>query len=97
MEATNVSSGLLGPVYTALPEIEWNSRHCFALFIVAILSLHLLRTFKESLFGVKAPMVGYRSFFEPKWLLRLRFVRGSMSIIRGGYSKVKTPIVMESK
>ncbi|GBF67140.1 ent-kaurene oxidase P450 [Trichophyton mentagrophytes] len=89
MEATNVSSGLLGPVYTALPEIEWNSRQGFALFIVAILSLHLLRTFKESLFGVKAPVVGYRSFIEPKWLLRLRFVRGSMSIIRGGYSKYK--------
>ncbi|EGD92135.2 hypothetical protein H112_00209 [Trichophyton rubrum D6] len=89
MEATNVSSGLLGPVYTALPEIEWNGRQGFALFIVAILSLHLFNVFKESLFGVKAPMVGYRSFFEPKWLLRLRFVRGSMSIIRGGYSKYK--------
>ncbi|EFE32723.1 cytochrome P450 monooxygenase, putative [Trichophyton benhamiae CBS 112371] len=89
METTNVSSGLLGPVYTALPEIEWNGRQGFALVIVAILSLHLFNVFKESLFGVKAPMVGYRSFFEPKWLLRLRFVRGSMSIIRGGYSKYK--------
>lgn len=26
--------------------------------------------------GIKAPYVGYRSFFEPAWLVRLRFSKG---------------------
>ncbi|KAM5449476.1 putative ent-kaurene monooxygenase [Microsporum audouinii] len=72
-----------------VPEIEWKSRQGVILFIVVIFSLHFLKTLKERLFGIKAPVVGYRSFFEPGWLLRLRFVRGSTSIIRGGYEKFK--------
>ncbi|TXC01835.1 hypothetical protein FocTR4_00009376 [Fusarium oxysporum f. sp. cubense] len=38
---------------------------------------------------VKVPFVGYRSVFEPTWLLRLRFVWEGGSIISQGYNKVR--------
>lgn len=34
------------------------------------------------------PVAGYFSHFEPAWLLRLRFIRGSRAIIRQGYEQV---------
>lgn len=34
------------------------------------------------------PIVGYRSFWEPTWLVRLRFIRGSRKIIGEGYEQV---------
>jgi hypothetical protein len=42
--------------------------------------------------GYKAPVVGRRYYFEPGWLLGLRFVHGSRSIIRDGYEKVMPEI-----
>lgn len=39
---------------------------------------------------VKVPFVGYRSVFEPTWLLRLRFVWEGGSIISQGYNKVSS-------
>ncbi|KPM42339.1 Ent-kaurene oxidase [Neonectria ditissima] len=47
--------------------------------------LYLGSIVNSLLFGVKAPFVGYRSFFEPTWLLRLRFVWSGPSIINEGY------------
>ncbi|GFP59001.1 hypothetical protein ACSS6W_011088 [Trichoderma asperelloides] len=35
------------------------------------------------------PVAGQASIFEPKWLLRLRFIRGSRSIIKQGYEKYR--------
>jgi hypothetical protein len=37
---------------------------------------------------IKAPYVGYRAWFEPTFLLRLRFVNGARSIITQGYQQV---------
>lgn len=34
------------------------------------------------------PIVGYRSLWEPTWLVRLRFIRGSRRIIGEGYEQV---------
>ncbi|MCJ1405110.1 hypothetical protein MMC11_008336 [Xylographa trunciseda] len=38
---------------------------------------------------VKAPVVGYRWFWEPAWLLRMRFITNSFSMIDEGYRKYK--------
>jgi hypothetical protein len=38
--------------------------------------------------GIKAPYVGYRSIFEPSWLVRLRFSKGALPQINEGYEKV---------
>ncbi|GFN17292.1 hypothetical protein AtubIFM55763_004265 [Aspergillus tubingensis] len=35
------------------------------------------------------PIVGYRSLWEPTWLVRLRFIRGSRRIIGEGYEQFK--------
>ncbi|RDH31307.1 cytochrome P450 [Aspergillus welwitschiae] len=35
------------------------------------------------------PIVGYRSLWEPTWLVRLRFIRGSRKIIGEGYERFK--------
>ena len=57
---------------------------CSGLFL-----LSCLRSVLEGAFSsVKAPVVGHRSIFEPKWLVRLRYVRGSREILREGYGKV---------
>lgn len=37
---------------------------------------------------VKAPYVGYRSWFEPTWLVQLRYFASANSIISEGYKKV---------
>jgi hypothetical protein len=37
---------------------------------------------------VKGPVAGYRSFLEPTFLLRLRFVFGAVGIMNDGYAKV---------
>ncbi|EXL70635.1 hypothetical protein FOPG_13558 [Fusarium oxysporum f. sp. conglutinans race 2 54008] len=46
---------------------------------------------------VKVPFVGYRSIFEPTWLLRLRFVWEGGSIISQGYNKFKGSIFQVRK
>ena len=57
---------------------------CSGLFL-----LSCLRSVLEGVFSsVKAPVVGHRSVFEPKWLVRLRYVRGSRKILSEGYGKV---------
>ena len=42
---------------------------------------------------VDAPVVGYRSVFEPTLLLRLRFLFGARDIIRNGYTKVDSCVL----
>ena len=57
---------------------------CSSLFF-----LSWLRSVLDGAFSsVKAPVVGHRSIFEPKWLVRLRYVRGSREILSEGYGKV---------
>ncbi|KAH7389952.1 cytochrome P450 [Pyrenochaeta sp. MPI-SDFR-AT-0127] len=55
--------------------------------VLACLLFNLLSSRKPQ---VKAPVVGYRSSLEPTWLVRLRFVRGSQSILKDGYYKFKS-------
>lgn len=38
---------------------------------------------------VNAPVVGHRRAWEPQWLVRFRFVRGSRAILCNGYEKVE--------
>jgi len=38
--------------------------------------------------SVNAPFVGYRSWFEPTFLVRLRFLTNAKSILSNGYEKV---------
>jgi len=55
----------------------------------AFFLLYFISSFSSSP-KVDAPIVGYRSVFEPTLLLRLRFLFGAGDIIRNGYTKVNT-------
>ncbi|KAK9775109.1 putative Cytochrome P450 monooxygenase [Seiridium cardinale] len=61
----------------------------FVSAIAGLLVLNIFSAIKQHYSGVKAEAVGYRSLFEPGWLVRLRFVRGSTPIIRDGYRKFR--------
>ena len=39
--------------------------------------------------GPRAPVVGYRAFIEPTFLLRARFFQGAGQIVTDGYNKVE--------
>ncbi|EXL39546.1 hypothetical protein FOCG_17858 [Fusarium oxysporum f. sp. radicis-lycopersici 26381] len=41
------------------------------------------------IFDIKAPKVGYRRFWEPRWLVGLRFARNSAPMVSEGYHKYK--------
>lgn len=57
-------------------------------FTLGALLLLLMPVFTpRTKFGL--PIVGYRSIFEPSWLLKLRFIRNSRGILKEGYDKVR--------
>lgn len=92
MSNATVKGGVLDNIYTlsasvGLPDNNWKENRWW-LALAGILALYTFSALKENLFSVKAPVVGYRSFFEPGWLLGFRFVRGSAPIIQEGYEKV---------
>ncbi|KAK2594044.1 hypothetical protein QQS21_008263 [Conoideocrella luteorostrata] len=62
-------------------------------FAGSALVLMLLQVLKQKYSTkINAPTAGYRWFFEPSWLLRMRFVTGSSAIIDQGYQKFKNSI-----
>ncbi|KFA68979.1 hypothetical protein S40285_08381 [Stachybotrys chlorohalonatus IBT 40285] len=69
---------------------RWKADSSLALYALAGLSLiPIFQSIKGSFSGVKAQVVGHRSFFEPQWLVRHRFIKGSAGIIQHGYDKFK--------
>jgi len=71
----------------------YTSRSNLAVLILGIFTCYFIACILGSLsFGVDAPIVGYRSFFEPTWLVRLRFVLGGRAMIQTGYERVSNNI-----
>lgn len=52
---------------------------------------YLLSFFIHRTENVKAPIVGRRSWLEPIFLLRYRFLQNASSILAQGYSQVSLP------
>lgn len=68
--------------YTSAP-----LRHQIAIaFGIILVARFISQGFRQ---GVKAPYVGYRSIFEPAFLVRLRFSKGALPQITEGYQKVR--------
>ena len=76
--------------FELLPDFHTIERPSLVVLICSgLFLLSCLRSVLEGAFpSVKAPVVGHRSIFEPKWLVRLRYVRGSREILSEGYDKV---------
>lgn len=56
--------------------------------VVAATLFYIVRAIQSQLGGVKAHRVGFRSAFEPAFLVRLRFSTKAFPMIKDGYSKV---------
>ncbi|KAI1742420.1 cytochrome P450 [Xylaria scruposa] len=71
--------------------VEWLSGPTGPLPIIStiLICIYLYSIIPANPLGVKAPVVGYRSIFEPGWLVGLRFSSGSGSMIQEGYRKYK--------
>lgn len=77
--------------------LETGLKHIFLFFALVIALRLTIRVLIPEGKGVEAEVVGYQHFWEPGWLLGLRFVRDSSDIIRDGYRKVsKIPIQVAS-
>ncbi|OJJ05782.1 hypothetical protein ASPVEDRAFT_153946 [Aspergillus versicolor CBS 583.65] len=59
------------------------------LLAVTFFTVYVANWLRVFIFDVKAPIVGYRSFLEPGWLVGLRFSRRSGPMVREGYHKFK--------
>ncbi|KAF3480659.1 P450 monooxygenase No.2 [Arthroderma uncinatum] len=69
---------------------EYVSKTNIYLFaIVALTSIYLLQNFLSTWGEFKAPFVGFRSAWEPRWMVGLRFSTGALSQVNEGYEKFK--------
>lgn len=75
-----------------MSRIHWDINHRIAwLAGIGVLLYALLTGLNALIFvGVKAPKVGRRSFWEPRWLIGLRFARDSAPMVLEGYNKVSS-------
>ena len=76
----------------SLPQAVWDSsitfRSSIVSFLVATLVLFLYTSFATEEGSAEAPFVGYRGFWEPTLLLRLRFCTRALPILTKGYKNV---------
>ncbi|KAF2478137.1 putative cytochrome P450 [Lindgomyces ingoldianus] len=63
-------------------------------FLYIALTFLVVSSFTNAFIKIPAPTVGYRSLFEPTFLLRYRFVTSAKSIIQEGYEKSKKSAFM---
>ena len=74
-----------------LPEqsVETLHQHPLSWSILgAIISIYIARVIQSHFGGIKAPVVGFRSAWEPAFFVRLRFSKGALPMISEGYQKV---------
>ena len=87
----NTTSGNLpwggdGPEAGSLGLLE--SKNTIKLVIAAVTSMWLLNSYLYNHKDIRAPIVGYRNFWEPTFVLRLRYIQGAWAITTDGYKKV---------
>jgi hypothetical protein len=95
MNATMLNATIEKPVSFfegAMPsQIDWDSGRQVIIILATgmlVVVFYVLDAIRAFIFDVKAPVVGYRSSWEPGWLVGLRFARSSAPMLREGYQKV---------
>lgn len=89
---TNTTSAPLGSFSGRSDQQVWyNDRQYFLLASTGCIVFlgYLLNSVLAYVASVKAPIVGYRHFLEPGWIVGVRFGRQAGPMIREGYSKVR--------
>ncbi|KAI0008536.1 cytochrome P450 monooxygenase [Xylariaceae sp. FL0662B] len=72
-----------------VPDMEWSSQLVIIFILFGIVSLYFFDVFGLGDSGISAPVVGKMSPYEPGWLVGLRYVRSSASMIEDGYQRFK--------
>ncbi|KAI3324171.1 cytochrome P450 [Xylariaceae sp. AK1471] len=91
--ALSPASEYLFARYPILAQIAERDDLLFLVFTVGALLLLLITVFTpRTKHGL--PIVGYRSIFEPSWLLKLRFIQNSRGILKEGYDKYRDMFVI---
>lgn len=71
------------------PFAQWHAEHGIAWSLGAVLIFtYAITALNAFFFGIKAPKVGPRSFWEPRWLVGMRFAQNSAPMVLEGYRKV---------
>lgn len=68
---------------------EHDSRNVYLLTFGCIFAAYLAQSFIQSRKTFQAPYVGFRSWFEPKAIVGLRFATGALAQVTEGYEKVR--------
>ena len=69
---------------------ELNGREVTLFTLASLVFYYLINSIKARLkYNINAPVAGYKSSWEPEWLLRLRFPFTSKEILYSGYDKVR--------
>ena len=72
-------------------EVDWdNSRQIIFLLGIGLLlvAFYIVGVIRHTIFSVKAPVIGYKHFWEPGWVVGMRFAKASGPMVREGYAKV---------
>lgn len=77
-----------GSLLKTVSQLDTSHRLQIAWLAGGVLFAYVLVVLKTFVFGLKAPEVGRRSFWEPRWLVGLRFARNSAPMVLEGYHKV---------
>ena len=70
--------------------VEPTKTNTYFLTFGVLLAIYLANGYIKSSKEFKAPFVGYRSFWEPRLVVGLRFATGALSQVTEGYQKVDT-------
>lgn len=91
MNSTHFDSSSLKITRLVKPDIwKLGGTEILILGLTAVVAGQLLSYAQYCLFeNVKAPFVGHRSWLEPSWLVRMRYMTQSASMIQEGYNKVR--------
>ena len=87
LEPSSSAQGLFDGRRSQIMECKNIWRFVFAAIAVLICSILHNRNVEKA--KARAPCVGYRTSWEPTFLVRLRFIKGAWPIITDGYNKYK--------
>lgn len=77
-------------VESAVSHMKKGARVSMEMTVLAILAIIVLvQAFVQLFSREKPPLAGFRSRWEPDFLVRLRFSWGALPIIHEGYDKVR--------
>ena len=83
-----MGKSLVESVLSKPPEL--NGREVTLFTLASLIFYYLINLIKAKLnYNIDAPIAGYKSSWEPEWVLRLRFPWTSKEILYSGYDKVR--------